>query len=153
MHPLSKETNVKTSLKKYFIDALGTAVTFDTSLASPDLRIQGAKAVKQWYNIAFGEFGRSALNEYMFDAYMLSREDPEGEKLAEISDIMMDLLVDSLMEDNTRRIPLYDVSAAPWTQITSMMVQDIWDAPILDTIEDETKIKIYSVRLRWGAIL
>ena len=153
LNPLSREANVKTSVKKYFIDALGALVTFDTTLAAPDLRKQGIGAVKQWYNIDLGEFGRSELNEYMFDAYMLSRQDPEGVKLAEISDTMMDLLVDSLMTDGMRRIPLYNVSAAPWSQITSMVVQDIWDAPILDTVEDETKIKIFSVRLRWGAAM
>jgi hypothetical protein len=153
LNPLSREANAKTSVKKYFIDALGSSVTFDTSLASPDLRVQGISAVQQWYNIEFGEFGRSELNEYLFDAYMLSRQDPEGVKLAEITDVMMDLLVDSTKTDGMKRIPLYDISLTPWSQIASMVVQDIWDAPILDTVEDETKIKILSVRLRWGAAM
>lgn len=151
MNALSKEANVKSSLKKYFVDALGTAVTFDTSLASPDLRVQGASAVKQWYNIDFGEFGRQSLNEYLFDVYCLSRQDPEGVELAIMTDSMMDLLVDSSKTDGMKRIPLYDVSQDPWELLASMVVQDVWDARILDAIEDETKIKILSVRLRWGA--
>ena len=153
LNPLSKETNVRASLKKYFVDAFGSLVTFDTSLASPDLRVQGSQAVKQWYNIDFGEFGRQALAEYLLDIYCMSRQDMEGVKLAEMVDNMMDKLLDSTKTDGMRRIPLYDVSITPWRLLGSMVVQDIWDAPSLGVIEDESKIKVLSVRLRWGAIM
>lgn len=153
LNPLSKEANVKSSLKKYFVDAFGTAVTFDTSLASPDLREQGTSAIKQWYNVDFGEFGRKDLAEYFFEIYCLSRQDPEGAKLAQSVDEIMDLLVDSTKTDGMRRIPLYDASSAPWSLLGAMVVQDIWDAPTLSMAEDETKIKVLSVRLRWGAAM
>ena len=151
MNPLSMETNVKSSLKKYFIDALADAVTFDTSLASPDVRSQGPSVVKQWYNVDFGPFGRQDLAEYMFDIYCLSRQDMEGVKLAEITDDMMALLLDPSVGDGIRRIPLYDVTQTPWVLVTNMMVQDIWDTPNIEITEDETKVKVLSVRLRWGA--
>jgi len=151
MNPLSMETNVKSSLKKYFIDALADAVTFDTSLASPDVRSQGPSVVKQWYNVDFGPFGRQDLAEYMFDIYCLSRQDMEGVKLAEITDDMMALLLNPSVGDGIRRIPLYDVTQTPWVLVTNMMVQDIWDTPNIEITEDETKVKVLSVRLRWGA--
>jgi hypothetical protein len=151
MNPLSLEKNVLTSLKKYFVDALGTAVTFDISLASPDIRTQGATAIKQWYNVDFGTFGRRDLAEYMFDIYCMSRQDPEGVSLSEMADTIMDLLVDSEKTDGMKRIPLYNVSSTPWVLLTNMIVQDIWDAPVMNITEDETKVRIYSVRLRWGA--
>ncbi|MFA5394422.1 MAG: hypothetical protein WC346_00200 [Methanogenium sp.] len=151
LDPLSKESNVKTSIKKYFVDALGEIITFDTSLASPDVRTQGAEAVNQWYNLSFGEFGRNALATYYFEIYCLSRQDAEGVKLAEMADTLMELLVDNENQDGQRRIPLFDVSETPWTQIGSMVVQDIEDVPTIDTVEDETKVKVFSVRLRWGA--
>lgn len=150
LHPLSKESNVKGSLKKYFVDALGSTVTFDTSLAAPDLRVRGVNAVKQWYNIDFGEFGRDSLALFYFEVYCLSRQDPEGVKLAEIADTLMDLLVDNSLQDGLRRIPFYDISKNPWENIGAMVVQDIWDTPSVDMVEDETKIKIFSVRMRWG---
>jgi hypothetical protein len=153
MNALSKEQNVQSSLKKYFVDTLGEAVTFDTSLSSPDIRVQGAEAVKQWYNVDFGEFGRRDLAEYMFDIYCLSRQDPEGDELARITDEVIDLLVDSSMTDGMKRIPLYDISDDPWVQIGAMVVQDVWDAPVYDLVEDETKVKSLSVRLRWGAAI
>ena len=151
MNPLSMETNVKSSLKKYFVDVFADAVTFDTSLASPDIRSQGPNVVKQWYNVDFGPFGRQDLAEYMFDIYCLSRQDMEGVKLSEMVDTMMALLVDSSVGDGIRRIPLYDVTQTPWELVTNMMVQDIWDSPNVDITEDETKLKVLSVRLRWGA--
>jgi hypothetical protein len=92
LHPLSKESNVKSSIKKYFVDNLSSTVTFDTSLAAPDVRKQGTDAVKQWYNVDFGEFGRDALAYYYFDVYCLSRQDSEGVKLGEMVDDLMELL-------------------------------------------------------------
>jgi hypothetical protein len=151
LHPLSKETNVRQSLKKYFVDNLGTTVTFDTSLAAPDVRVQGAAAVKQWYNVDFGEFGRDSLALFYMDVYCLSRQDPEGVKLTESADTLMDLLVDSTKTDGMRRINLYDVSKSPWEVLGAMVVQDVWEAPTQDVVEDETKLKLFSVRLRWGA--
>ena len=151
LHPLSKESNVKASIKKYLVDNLGSSVTFDTSLAAPDLRKQGIDSVKQWYNVDFGELGRDSLALYYFEVYCLSRQDPEGVKLAEIADTLMGLLVDNTKQDGMRRIPFYDISKTPWEDIGAMTVQDVWDAPSADMTEDETKIKIFSVRLRWGA--
>lgn len=151
LHPLSRESNVKASIKKFFVDALGTSVTFDTSLASPDVRKQGPAAVKQWYNVDFGEMGRDSLAIYYFEVYCMSRQDPEGVLLGQMADTLMDLLVDNTNQDGTKRIPLYDVSQTPWALLTNMEVQDVWDAPATDMVEDETKLKIFSVRLRWGA--
>jgi hypothetical protein len=150
LHPLSKESNVKSSIKKYFVDNLSSTVTFDTSLAAPDVRKQGTDAVKQWYNVDFGEFGRDALAYYYFDVYCLSRQDSEGVKLGEMVDDLMELLLDNTNQDGARRIPFYDISKTPWDEIGAMLIQDVWDAPSVDMVEDETKVKIFSVRLRWG---
>ena len=92
-----------------------------------------------------------ALALYYFEVYCLSRQDPEGVKLAEIADTLMDLLVDNSLQDGLRRIPFYDISKTPWENIGAMIVQDVWDAPSVDMVEDETKLKIFSVRMRWGA--
>jgi hypothetical protein len=154
MNGLAKETNVKKSLKKFFVDTLGSAnVTFDVSLAAPDIRKQGADSVKQWYNIAFGQFGRQAMSEYQFQIFCLSRQDSEGIKLAEMSDLIISLLVDSDKTDGMRRIPLYEVGSFPWVQISSMVVQEIDDQTELEFKDTETKFKILLVKLRWGTTI
>jgi len=155
MNPLSKEYNIKSSLKKYFVDILGETVTFDRSLASPDIRTKGNTAITSWYNIKFGEMGRNALADYSFDLYICTRQDAEGMLLCQNTDTIFDLLIDPTMSDGTKRIPIYDVSKDPWEQISSMVVQYIYDSPVLDiTIpEDETKIKMLTVLLRWGAAI
>lgn len=150
LHPLAKESNVKGSIKKYFVDTLGSAVTFDTSLAVPDLRAQGELAIKQWYNVDFGEFGRDALATYYFEVYCLSRQDAEGVELAKLADVLIEMLTDNTNQDGMRRIPFYDISKTPWEEIGAMVIQDIWDAPSVNMVEDETEIKIFSVRARWG---
>ena len=142
------ELNVRRSLKKFFIDALGTTpVTFDTSLASPDIR---GNTVSEWLNIDFGVMSREALSGYTFDVYCLTRQDPEGVNLARLGDTVFALLKDTEVTDGMKRIPLYDTAALPWSSIGAMVVQDIWDAQVFEIIEDETKVKVYTVRLRWG---
>jgi hypothetical protein len=150
MNALANETNVKNSLKKYFVDLFDEAVTFDVSLAAPDLRKQGTGAIKQWYNVKFGQFGRNVLAEYLFDIYCLSRQDAEGKMLSITADAMMNVLLDSSKTDGMRRIPFYDVSKTPWELIGAMVVQEINDAAPFFIQEDETKVKIFNVRLRWG---
>jgi hypothetical protein len=156
MNALANESNVQSSLKKYFVDTFGTNVTFDVSLAAPDIRKQGAGAITQWYNVSFGQFGRQVLSDYAFEVFCLSRQDAEGIKLATMSDALMSILVDSSKSDGARRIPLYDASKTPWELIGAMMVQEISDdAPytIAGLNEDETKMKIFLVRLRWGTVI
>jgi hypothetical protein len=153
MNALAMEANVNSSLKKYFVDALGINITFDVSLASPDIRKQGTGAVNQWYNISFGQFGRQVLSEYDFEIFCLSRQDFEGKKLVDMSDVLMSLLLDSTKSDGMRRIPFYDIKTTPWALIGAMVVQEINDTPVFTLSEDETKMKIFSVRLRWGTAI
>jgi hypothetical protein len=150
MNALAKESNVKDSLKKYFVDALGDIVTFDLSLKEPDIRKSGSAAIKQWYNVSFGQFGRNALADYTFEVYCLSRQDTEGILLSVMTDVLFNLLVDSTKTDGMRRIPIYDTENIPWNLIGAMVIQEIGDNVPFQLPEDETKIKIYSVRLRWG---
>ncbi|MCE5226094.1 MAG: hypothetical protein LLG05_09595 [Porphyromonadaceae bacterium] len=156
LNPLALEVNLNGSLKKYFVDSLeknGVKVSFDISLAAPDVRSQGSNAVRQWYNIDFGQFGRGALSDYTFMIYCLSRQDAEGKRLSVMCDILIDFLVDSTRTDGLRRIPFYDISKTPWELLTNMIVQEISEDKPFMLPEDETKVKIYTVRLRWGTAI
>ena len=153
MNILAKEKNIKSSLKKYFVDALGENITFDISLKEPDIRKFGSTVVKQWYNISFGQFGRNALADYTFEIFCLSRQDTEGIQLSLMTDTLFNLLVDSTKTDGMRRIPLYDTEQTPWELLGAMVVQEIGDNVPFQLPRDEVKVKIYSVRLRWGLAL
>jgi hypothetical protein len=83
----------------------------------------------------------------------LSRQDFEGKKLVDMSDVLMSLLLDSTKSDGMRRIPFYDIKTTPWALIGAMVVQEINDTPVFTLSEDETKMKIFSVRLRWGTAI
>lgn len=156
MNPLSYETNVRGSLKKFFVDAIGDAnITFDRTLASPDTRELGEDAVDWWINVSFGEMGRNDLADFSIDLYVCTRQDSEGVLLSEKTDLVFSLLLDSTKTDGMKRVPFYDVSTDPWTELTAMVVQYIYDSPVFDiTIpEDETKVKMLTVLFRWGAAI
>lgn len=156
MNPLSYETNARGSLKKFLVDSIGDAhITFDRTLSYPDTRERGEDAVTWWVNVVFGEMGRDALADFSIDLYVCTRQDAEGVLLSEKSDLIFSLLTDSSKTDGMKRIPFYDVSSDPWTELTAMVVQYIYDSPVFDITlpEDETKVKMLTVLFRWGAAI
>jgi len=143
----AKEYNARASLKKFFVDNLGSLVFFDKSLASPDLR---SASTKKWILINFRGFTRASLGEYYLEAYCSTRQDPEGMELAKLVDQFTGLLYDSTSTDGVTHIPLYDTDNVTWQEIGAMVMQEIIDTPPFRIPEDETKVKIFSIRMRWG---
>lgn len=152
LNPLSREENVQGSIKKFFVDVFGDSlVTFDKSLASPDVRTDTTKV--QWLLIQFGTFARNDLADYTLTISCMTRKDPESVELAKLVDSVMALLLDSTKSDGMGRIPLYDVSILPWVKIGGMAVQEVVDSFPFEMAGDETKARILSARLRWGAAI
>lgn len=148
----SQEVNIRGSIKKFFVDALGNdLVTFDKSLANPDIRTDVTKI--KWVLFQFGPFGRSALADYSLGISCMTRKDPEGMELAALVDQVMALITDNTRSDGMARIPLYDVSSLPWVRIGAMAVQEIIDTLPFEVPGDETKARMLNARLRWGAAL
>ncbi len=143
----AKERNIKSSLKKFFVDALGSKVLFDKTVAHPDIRDSSTTA---WVLVNFKGFQRSAMAEYIVELQCATRKDPEGDNLTKLTDEVASLLYDSGMTDGLARITLYDSYTTPWTKVSSMVVQEIIDTPIFRMPSDETKVKILTLRIRWG---
>lgn len=147
----ARESNVRDSLKKHFVDNIktteGIEITFDKGLAVPN--IQGT-LVDRWVAVQFGAMEMDSLAAHGFNVYCCTRKDPEGFRLTQLRDKVLGYLVDTDQTDSMKRITLYRSRAGTWTQIGAMVVQEITESASF-TAEDETKYKILTVRVRWGA--
>ena len=95
----AKESNIRDSIKRYWIDNLytteGVQLTFDRYLSTPS--IQG-HTVDKWVSINFGEMELSSLSTHMLNIYCCTRSDGEGFKLAQLRDKTYKYLTDATPE-------------------------------------------------------
>ena len=149
----AKESNVRDSIKRYFVDSLHTAeglqVTFDRYLSTPNLR---SKAVDRWVSINFGNMELSELSFYMLNIYCCTRSDSEGFKLAQLRDKVFKYLTDNTQTDGMARIPFYRSRAdGNWTLLSNgFVVQDVIESQQFEA-DDGTKYKILTARLRFSS--
>ena len=149
----AKESNIRDSLKKYFVDSLytteGVQVTFDRYLSTPDIR---SKSVDRWVSINFGNMELSVLSYHMLNIYCCTRADGEGFKLAQLRDKVFKYLVDSSMTDGMARIPFYRSRAeGAWTLLDGgFVVQDVIESQQFEA-DDGTKYKILTANLRFSS--
>ena len=141
----AREANIWDSIKKYFVDSLSYAVTFDKALSAPD--IQG-KVVDRWVSFALDDIVIGDLSMIQLSIYCCTRQDNEWFKLSQVRDTVYDLLIDTTKTDTMRRIPFYASSpTVAWTLIGTLMVDEVMESPRMEA-EDETKFKVLHVRLR-----
>jgi len=148
LDPTARRANFKDSIKRFFCSGYTGELTFDKSLSSPDLL--NDKSVDRWVNIDLGEIDRGYMSTVPLEVYCASRKDPEGFKLAQLTDTMVDLLSDTTMTDGMKRIPFYrSVPSGPddWVLLGSFVVQDIIESKELRA-PDNTKYIILFVTLK-----
>lgn len=148
----AREANVRDSLKKYWVDNLWkthkTYITFDITLSTP--KLQG-HVVDSWVAINIGSMDRETLSSLILEMYCCTRKDPEGFKLAQLSDRVMNYLSDTTKTDGMKRITLYQSKAdEAWTEIGALLVQDVIESGQLMAM-DNTKYKILTCTLRWAS--
>jgi len=148
----AKESNIRDSIKKFFIDSLYTAegvqVTFDRYLSTPDVR---SKSVDRWVSINFGGMELSELSSHMLNIYCCTRADGEGFKLAQLRDKVYKYLTDNTQTDGMARITFYRSRAdGNWTGIGYFIVQDVIESQQFEA-DDGTKYKILTARLRFSS--
>ena len=141
----ARESNIWDSIKKYFIDNLSYALSFDKALSAPNLR---GTAVDRWVAFTLNDMVLGDMSSIMLDIYVCSRQDNEWHKLSQVRDTVYELLIDTTMTDTMRRIPFYQSHATnPWTLIGSLMIDEITESARMEA-EDETKFRIIHCRLR-----
>ena len=150
LDPTARESNVRDSIIKYFVDNMGgtekVQVLFDIKLASPNLR---NKTVEQWISINIGSSYRRTMSELLLTINCCQRKDPENHKLSQLVDKTMNYLIDT-SGDGIRRIPFYQSKpkGQSWVLIGGLLVHDI----ILSrdfTGEDGTSFKTITATLKW----
>ena len=149
LDPTARRANFKDSLKKFFVEELetgkGVELMFDKSLSTPDLI---SKTVNRWVNIDIGDIDRSYMSEIHIDIYCCTRKDPEGFRLAQLTDTVMELLTDATTTDGMKRIPFYRSHPTDaWTLLGAFLVSEIIESRELESV-DETKYIIMSCLLR-----
>lgn len=148
LDPTARRANFKDSIKRYFCSQYTGELTFDKSLSSPDL--MNDKTVDRWVNIDLGEIDRGYMSEVPIEIRCASRQDPEGFKLAQLTDFMMGLLSDTDQTDGMKRIPFYrSVPSGPddWVLLGSFVVQEVIESRELYA-PDNTKYIILFVTLK-----
>ena len=152
LDPTARESNLRDSIKKFFVDNIARGesipITFDRGLVNP--RLQG-QVTKKWVSLIFGPMERGYLSSAFLQIYICTREDNEGFKLAQLGDKVMGILHDSNHTDGMARIPFYrSLENEPWELIGAIVVQEVIEGGSFD-IEDETKVKLLTARLRWAS--
>ena len=152
LDPTARETNVRDSVKKYFVDSMHPTyhLMFDKGMSKPN--VQGTPSeVDRWVSINFGRMDRGTLSEHDLRIYCCTRKDNEGFRLAQLSDAVVGYLSDDTATHGMKTIPLYrSYENQAWTLIGGLLVQEIIESQ-QNTTDDETKYKILNVRLRWGS--
>ena len=149
----AKESNIRDSLKKYFVDNLykteGIQLTFDKYLTTPN--VQG-KAVDKWVSINFGDMFMSELSTHILEIYCCTRKDGEGFKLAQLRDKVYSYLTDNTQTDGMAGISMYRSRATgAWTLLSGgMLVQDVMESRQFEA-DDGTKFKILTTRIRFSS--
>jgi len=148
LDPTVRRANFKDSVKRFFCSVYSGEMTFDKSLSSPDLL--NDKTVDRWINIDIGEIDRGYMSTVPLEIYCASRKDPEGFKLAQLTDTIMGHLSDTTQTDGMKRIPFYrSVPSGPdaWVLLGSFVVHDVIESKELYA-PDNTKYIILFVTLK-----
>lgn len=148
----AREANLRDSINKFFFTNLPSSVTYtlDRGLNSPDLQ---DKSVDQWLSVNFGNDDPGPVYVSFLLLYPCSRNDPEGHKLAQLTDKVITILSDTTTTDGMRRIPLYrstNSHHSTWSQVGSILVADFYKGNQM-RMEDETKYRLITVKLIWAA--
>jgi hypothetical protein len=139
----AREANIRDSIKKYFVDSLTTAegipVTFDRSLASPDLQ---GKTVTKWVSVKLGDMEIATMSRIVLEVFVCTRQDNEGFKLAQLKDKVLGYLSDEDATDGYKRISFYQSHATnAWTLLGAILVTKVIESGELEA-DDDTKYKL-----------
>lgn len=150
MDATAKELNLKRSIRKFFIDALGSTenVYFDYLYDTPV--DESGNKVTSWMVILLETRNLNTLSNQSLDIHLFTTKDREGDRMSALIDTVYGILEDENMPDNNKRIPLYDTESSPWTLIGGIVPVKIIDGEN-SPAKDKTKYKLLKVDLRWSA--
>lgn len=151
--PNARLANIKDSVKRWAKDTFATAnsiyTTFDVTLTAPT--VNGRK-VDRWLAFHVGSRAVSVAGFQILEIYCCTVRDPEGFRLAQLRDLVMDSLINTDGGTDTfGRIPFYrSYPSSPWELIGALLVQEVAESDELDG-PDGTKYITLTARLWFGA--
>ncbi len=138
---LSKLSNIKRSVKKFFIDNLTTTegfpVHFDIALSPNPLDNE----THRWIIVHYGTHDPKQLSSLQLTIYLLSRKDIEGDDLTEMYDTLQNYLYPGQL----------DIYNNIWVKIGGAKVYARPNQGYNYTW-DKTKIQKTFVEIKWGAV-
>jgi len=154
LDPSARESNVRDSIKKYFVDNLyrieAVEITFDTMLDTPKVQNPNSP-IDKWVSINFGSFNFDNMSDHELSIFCCVRKDPEGFVLTQLRDKVVGYLTDSTKTDGLARIPFYRSYAdRAWELLGALLVYIETETGQM-VAPDGTKFKMIPVTLKWGA--
>jgi len=150
LSPVSRDTDLKRSLKKYFLDNLETTESlplfFEELSETPS--VNGIKLLK-WVVITFGRGDLGPVSERQVSLDVYTRNDSEGDELSSLIDTIMGYLLDEDSTNGLATIPFYDTSNIPWVVVGGIIP---FLQPALNEMEGEDGIRFKAINLlcKWG---
>ena len=142
MDPTLREVNIWKSVKKFFVDGLegsGIIPYFDRIISRPS-----KEAPDKWVNVLVENPNPAHVSSATMTVFCFSREDHEGDDLAQVRDKVLELLYPKFVD-------LYDASTDPWTKVGGMMVTVSQQSNTVYN-PDNSKMLYIQTTLRWGAV-
>jgi len=152
LSPEARYSDLKGSLKKYFVDSLVTGESkelYFKYLKDVPLDGNGAK-LASWIIINFGEMELGSVASCPIEINLFTRNDLEGDDLAALFDVLMSYIVDENSINGLKTIPFYNTTELPWTLVGGII-------PYITRIfedeegKDSTKIKTIHITCKWGS--
>ena len=135
LHPTLSEANLRRSVKKFFLDGLpGKHVIFDRSFSPPE-----DQNILEWVHIRTGNMLPRIVSEAVVTIYMFTRQDLEGDRLAELRDEVMELIYPC-------HLTLYDES---WNNVGGIIFE-VDNASDHKYTENSEKVEFITLILQWG---
>jgi len=137
MHPLNKESNIRNSIKKFFLDGInaveGIPVHFTTNIDQSEL--------SEWIFVdCSNESMTGHVSRKRVIVYVFTRDDPEYDRLHEIMDKVISYF-------HPGHIALYD---GDWNEVGGAKVE-VLPVGALRKTKDNSNFKAMPFVIAWGA--
>jgi len=151
LSPVSRESDFKNSIKKYFLDSLETIEgipTFFEFLDATPCDSSGNK-LRKWVIVSFGNcvFGNVSEGQISVEAY--TRKDSEADDLVVLLDTIRNYIIDENSINGLHTIPYYNTSVTPWT-IVGGMIPFLQPTMGIGEGRDHTRFKDVNILCKWG---
>ena len=152
LSPETRHSDLKGSLKKYFVDNLETTSEIKLFLKwIPDVPVDASgNKLDQWAIIILGDHNLGTVAECFVEINLFTRNDNEGDDLTALYDLLMNYIIDEGSSNGLVSIPYYDISSIPWVKVGGIIpfINRVFGA---EEMKDNTHMKTIHLLCKWGS--